>query len=292
VAQTTGKIASPDLTELSSLSASRQFPDALWAHNDAGNEADLFLLGHNGATKGQWRLTDSGDKASRDWEASAVGPCRATDPAGARACVWIGDIGDNTTSRNVVRLFRWLEPSVLPAAGTIAKVGNKGLGAWEVVRVRYPEGPQDAEAMVILPDGRLVIATKREDGKTVLYRVDAAPALDAKTLEVSAELLATWNLLTDTVQAGAESRLTGADLSADGELLFLRSRDYVWRLQGAGLLAGTAASIAGAVPGWERLALPPPGDKQGEAVAVDAAGAVWTSSEGKSEPLHKLVCTP
>jgi hypothetical protein len=86
--------------------------------------------------------------------------------------------------------------------------------------------------------------------------------------------------------------LTGADLSADGELLFLRSRDYVWRLQGAGLLAGTAANIAGALPGWERLALPPTGDKQGEAVAVDAAGAVWTSSEGKSPPLHKLVCTP
>lgn len=283
----TGQVAVTELTELSGLAASLRHPGYLWAHNDAGNDPDVFLLQPDGTLRARWRLQDTGDKSSRDWEDSAVGPCRA---GAAETCLWLGDIGDNDAARASVRILRWTEPATLPAATTTGKVGPGALGGWQAVQFSYPEGPQDAEALAALPDGRLIVATKRNDGRTRLYRVDAATALDAGQSTAQVTLLGTLNLTKLGDPAGEASRVTAASLSGDGGMLALRSKRAIWLWQDTTALLDEAASAGAAIDNWQGLALPSPVEAQGEALSWDSEGALWTSSEGKLPPIHRLRC--
>ena len=88
-----------------------------------------------------------------------MGPC----PAGS--CIYVADIGDNDARRARVTVYRLAEPA---AATESAKVGD-------VLHATYPDGPQDAEALLVLPDGRLYIVTKGATGPVVVYRFPSDP---------------------------------------------------------------------------------------------------------------------
>jgi hypothetical protein len=96
--------------------------------------------------------------------------------------LFLGDIGDNRARRPDVSVFRFAEPRRL-ADQTVARTW------W---RFTYPDGPQDAEALLVDPrDGRIWIATKdvffgglyraprrlRTDRENPLERVGDVPAL-------------------------------------------------------------------------------------------------------------------
>jgi len=286
-AERAGTVGEPDLTELSGLAASVQHPGLLWAHNDAGNDADVYLLGTDGVLRARWRLQDTGDKDNRDWEDSAVGPCR---DGASQSCLWLADIGDNDAKRSAVRILRWAEPLALAAPGAVGKVGQGANGGWQAVSFTYPEGPQDAEALAALPDGRLIVATKRKDGRTRLYRVGAAAALDAGQASTTAELLTTVRLDSEQWQAGDETEVTAASLTADASVFALRSKQALWLWHNTALLTDTSPATAQLASTFNALSLTAPKELQGEALTSDASGDLWTSSEGKNPPLHRMRC--
>jgi hypothetical protein len=75
--------------------------------------------------------------------------------------LWVADTGDNITSdsrRQTVALWR------VPAAG----------GTPVIYRLRYPDGPHDAESLLFGADGMPVIVTKELDRRSGLYRPTAA----------------------------------------------------------------------------------------------------------------------
>ena len=78
--------------------------------------------------------------------------------------VWVGDIGDNTESRDSIQV------SVVPVGS-----GNRDVDA-PVYDLVYPDGPHDAETLMSDPaNGRLYVATKGVLGGTcLLYTSDAA----------------------------------------------------------------------------------------------------------------------
>jgi hypothetical protein len=87
-------------------------------------------------------------------------PSAARDPedvaVGADGTLWVGDIGDNitnTTRRTSIAVWR------VPAAG----------GTPVINRLTYPDGPHDAEALLINGDGKPVIVTKEMTGVSSLY---------------------------------------------------------------------------------------------------------------------------
>ena len=86
-----GTLASPGLVETSGLAASRVHPNVLYAHNDSGDSARIFVVGTNGAAQGVVSVTGA---PAVDWEDIAVGKC----PSGS--CVFVGDIGDNDKVRD------------------------------------------------------------------------------------------------------------------------------------------------------------------------------------------------
>ena len=139
------------LPEASGVAASIRTAGMLWSHNDSG-EPVVLAVGSDGATIG--RVTIAGASVG-DWEDIDVGPCSS------RSCLYIGDIGDNFAKRKDVVIYRVPEPEA--NAGTSEPA--------ESMHLTYPDGPRDAEALFVLPNGTVFIVTKGERGPIALYRL-------------------------------------------------------------------------------------------------------------------------
>ncbi len=124
----------PEIDELSGLAASRLHPGVLYGVNDSGGAAVVYAIDSTGATVG--RLNLSGVKA-QDWEAIAPGWDARGNPV-----LWIGDIGGNTRDRDQVQVYQISEPSEL---------GDVDV-PWQSFTLTYPDGPNDAEALLVDPD--------------------------------------------------------------------------------------------------------------------------------------------
>ena len=168
---------------------------------------------------------------------------RGNPPRRSDAAVWVGDIGDNQAVR----------PSV-----TVTRVPLDG-GPVAAYELTYPDGPADAESLLVDPEGRLVVVTKAFTGGEVLR----APA----RLDPAAP-----NRL-ERVARVDEALATDAALLSPTRVLVRGYGDagiYAW-------------------PSWEpvrRVRLPE--QPQGEAVSVGPGGRVRVSSEGVGTPVWQL----
>lgn len=250
----------PEVHESSGLAVSSRDPGILWTANDSGGEPVLYALDPAGALLGAVRVAGA---ENRDWEALAAGPC----PAGE--CLYVGDIGDNDADRRDVEVYRVPEPAP----------GDRATAPAEVVRLRYPEGPRDAEALFVLSPGELFVATKGTHGPVRLYRAPFRPG-ETVPLRRVAELSAG--------EAERLNRVTGASATPDGEWVAVRTYTALHLFRARDLLAGT-------VPESDRFDLVPLGEPQGEAVSLLPDGTVFLTSEaeakGGSALLTRLTCT-
>jgi len=251
----------PDLPEGSGVAVSRRSPERLWAHNDSG-EAVLLALDTRGKVTGRVRL--SGVKVE-DWEAVAVGPC----PAGS--CIYIGDIGDNEGGRRRITIHRVSEPST-----------EDSVPVQDTFHATYPDGPHDAETLLVAPDGRIFIVTKGETNAVGLYRFprDLRPG-GSHQLERVGELRASGKV-------PESERITDGSVSPDGTWVVLRTRHGFAFHRATELFAGHWAAAG-------RVDLRALGEPQGEGVAIASDGTVYLTGEGggKSQPgtLARFACS-
>jgi hypothetical protein len=158
------RLEDPRILESSGLALSRRHPAVLWTHNDSGGGPELYAVGPDGRTLAT--LTLAGAEA-RDWEALAPG----RDDRG-RPALLVGDIGDNQDLWPEVAVYRVTEPARLRDA-TVPAVRY---------RLRYADGPRDAEALLVDPrSNRLYVATKSSGGGG-LYRAPARLRTDQVNL--------------------------------------------------------------------------------------------------------------
>jgi hypothetical protein len=249
------------LPEASGVAISRRSPGRLWAHNDS--RAELLALDANGSVTGRVRL--SGIKIE-DWEATAAGPC-----PGGGSCLYIGDIGDNQAKRKQITVYRVPEPL---AGGSV--------DVKDTFHATYPDGAQDAEALLVAPNGGLFIVTKGETGGVALYRFpkDLRPGATHQ-LERVGKPRASGKL------SDAE-RITDGVVSPDGAWVLLRTKHSLMFHPASDFFAGKWTEAA-------RLDLKTTGEAQGEGVAMAADGTVYLTGEGggKSQPgtFAKLACS-
>lgn len=252
-----GQVQADGLEETSGLAMSRQHANVLWAHNDSGNDPILYALGTDGAVRGVFEI-DGVD--NRDWEDLSAG----VDADGAPVLL-IADIGDNNAVREHVSLQTIPEPTTL--IGTEASP----------IRVRpttreltYPDGAHNAEALVALPDGSVVVITKEQEGSAGVYL--AAP--DATSFERIDEIAMGEGAL------DGDRLVTGADLSHDGTSLIVRTYLNVW------LWRGLEGDDLPTLLDRHACRAPAPPEPQGEAITLSSDGVgFWTISEG----LHPTV---
>ncbi|HYW06988.1 MAG TPA: hypothetical protein VE913_08530 [Longimicrobium sp.] len=249
-----------DVHESSGVAASRAHAGVFWTHNDSG-EPVVTAVNAAGARAGAVRVTGA---RVEDWEDIAIAPC----PSGGD-CLYVADIGDNQAKRQSVTVWRFPEPGPTDAQTRPA----------DALRFTYPDGPQDAEAMFVLPDGTIHIITKGETGPIAVYRARGAAAGATVALERVRAL--------NDDETNRKARITGAAASADGEWVAVRTLRDVSFYRTAGLLGSEQAA--------HRMDLGPLDETQGEAVAFTGPGALLLTSEGgkKKDPatFARLTCT-
>ncbi|WP_104528013.1 hypothetical protein [Blastococcus saxobsidens] len=214
-------------------------------------------------------LDDGGDQVSVlgldsacqvvDVQTAPVDPYDPEDLAvGPDGAVWVADIGDNDAKRPTVALH------VLRPEGPA------------LYRLTYPDGPHDAEALLLAPDGTPYVVTKEVLGSSGVYRPAGALA-DGATVPM--ERVATVNVTLTGTPGGPVGRagqlmITGGAVASDGSALALRTYTdaYVWPLVGSDVPGALATTPV-------RLALPE--SPQGEAISFSTdARSLVIASEG------------
>lgn len=261
-----GTVTDPALNEISGIETGVANPGILWVHNDSGHPNVIYALDQTGAVRGTYTLTGA---TSEDWEDIAV----AAGPTPGSGTIYVGDIGDNTKAHGEVRVYRVAEP-VVPLTGPPVTVT---LPAVDVLHLKYPDGPHDAETLMYDPGTRdLAIVTKvLSGGPQTLFTVPADTAAGTTTVLTRVQDI--------TLPAGVGNAVTSGDISADGSSVVLRtygSVRYYPRLDGWTLAkAFTARACTRTVVG----------ELQGEAVTFDdtpTGRGVATISEGPGQTIH------
>jgi hypothetical protein len=260
-----------EIKESSGIAASRTTPGLYWTHNDSGDGPFLYAFDDRGHSRGVWRVTGA---SARDWEDIAAGP----GPEPGRNYLYIGDIGDNAEARTEIVVYRVPEPVINPADVAATKSKPQSTQDLESIRLRYPDGKHDAEALLIHPvTGNLYIVIKIEFGPSIIYEATAPLGTGETTTMVRVGELNVPSLFGGII--------TGADISPDGLRIVLC--DYV---QGYEIVLPDARGEFNRV--WQQPLKPIMlgKRKQGEAIAYRLDGkALLTTSEGKHSPLNQVV---
>ncbi|MBD3166883.1 hypothetical protein GF324_09810 [bacterium] len=201
------------IDEASGMAASRRHSGLLWLHNDSGDKPRLYAVDTGGRHRGVFEVVGA---EAVDWEDMAAGP----DPETGTSSLYLGDIGDNRAVRDSITVYRVHEPIVKPhsgkgAPGTTRDEDIRRTKEAETFHFRYPDGPRDAECLLVDPrDDRLYIISKREDS-VGLYR---APADLTDRAGHSLEFLARLPL----------TQVTAGDIRSDGRAILLKTYEKVF----------------------------------------------------------------
>jgi hypothetical protein len=248
--------------ESSGVAASRAFPEILWTHND-GSDGRLYAVRYDGTLLASVEVDGP---TVEDWEDLALGPCPPDGPQD-RDCLYVGDIGDNEARRAGygVDIIPEPDPTTESRVSTLRRV-----------RFTYPEGPADAEALALGPDGALLLITKGSDGAARLYRLAMDP--DTSTEQAPRRPTLIGPLALD--MSATRDWITGAAVSRDGSRLAVRSHHAVYLLPLSRPLSAPVACEIGAI------------QPQGEAVDFLGADMLVLTSEaqGGRSPVIRLRC--
>ena len=263
-----GVVAYEEIDEASGLVDSRRNPGVLWVHNDSGDGPFLYALSHSGEHLGVW---DVDGASARDWEDLAA----SQDPETGAQLLYVGDIGDNSETRDSVVVYRIEEPQVDPEGGE-----QGGTLTALAIELDYPHGNKhNAETLMVDPvTDDLYIVTKSYDGTTGIFRKPAPH--EADTLTTMEEI--TWLDFSSSPLGG--NATTGGAFSPLGDRFVIRtygSTVYVWLRDGA-------ESVEEALE-TDPCPLTMPWERQAETIEFSIAGdALLSISEGETQPIHRL----
>jgi hypothetical protein len=248
------RVADNRLAELSGLAADGE---NWYAVPDGGRQLQIAVLGRD---CGVLRMITA-----------PVDPFDVEDLArGGDGRLWLADIGDNARNRETIALH------VLPPRGSPA-----------LYRLTYPDGPHDAEALILDRQDRPHVITKEVLGGAGVYR-PAGPLSGAGPTPL--ERVATLRVPPSTTPGGPTGTLgatliTGAATSTGGGVLAVRTYTdaYLYPVPGDDLVAALAA---------KPVRVPLAGEPQGEAIAFEPDGTLLSASERASAGVQPIRAVP
>jgi hypothetical protein len=247
-----------DDSRLGELSGMVVHGGELWATGDGGRRVQIHRLDRSSCAVVDTRTADMDPY---DVEDLALGPDGA---------LWVGDTGDNERRRDTVAVV------VLPARGDA-----------RLHRLTYPDGPHDAEALLVDASGRPFVVTKEVGRPAGLYRTAEAPEGVGPTplLRVGELALPASDTLGGPVGGIGSRVVTGAATSADGAVVALRTYTDAWLFP---VQDGDLVAALNETP----VRVPLPDEPQGEAIAFDADGTLLSGSETRGGVLGEIRAVP
>lgn len=239
----------PELAELSGLGADGE---SWYATNDGGTQLEVYVLDTNCSV--------------RDVITSGTDPYDIEDLAvGQDGRVWLADTGDNRMRRNTVAIHV-LSPD----------------GGSTLHRLTYPDGPRDAEALLLDRDSTPYVVTKSPFGDSEVFRPAGPLRTPGPTAleRVGSMSLSSTKTPGGPVSGGMSSTLiTGGAVSSDGRVVALRTYTDAY------LYPAPDGDVEAALT-REPVRVPLPNEPQGEAIAFTPAGGLLSASEGAGEPVR------
>lgn len=245
------RLGDPDLAELSGMASdgTRWF-----AVGDGGESVRVDVL-------------DPATCSVRGARTSEVNPYDVEDLALAPdGAIWLADTGDNQRTRPTTALH------VLPARG-----GS------QLYRLSYPDGPHDAEALLLDKAGIPYVVTKEPLGMAYIYRPSGPLAADRVVpwQRVGAVMLPTTATPGGPVGEIGSRLVTGGSVSRDGTLVALRTYTDAYLFDAPD---GDVVAALQRTP----VAVPLPNEPQGEAIAWEPDGTLLSASEGPQQPVRAV----
>ena len=248
------------LHEISGLVASRTQSGILWVHNDSGDQGRVYAVNLQGQLLAEVTLLDARGVVVESFDCEDI----ALAPAdGDGDVLYLADIGDNAGIRETICVYRFPEPIIdrsgvgVPAHLTVE---------CESIEATYPDGPRDAETLLVDPLTGDILVISKDYIRARAYRLpvdlDGVPIMDF-LLELS------WGFI------------TGGDISPDGTRILLRGywHAQLWERTSSDHWWAALASLGCSIP----LAPEP----QGEAIGFSFDGDdYFTISEGNEPALN------
>lgn len=145
------------IDEASGLAASVTMPGYLWTVQDSGQPNSLYLVSKDGRNIKQYPIPGS---TNHDWEEVAIGP----GPDNGVSYAYIADIGNNnqpvTPTNTIYRI-----PEITGIDGSFSQ------NALQKITFSYPDGPRDAEALIVDPVTKDIFVLSKELQGTNIYRL-------------------------------------------------------------------------------------------------------------------------
>ena len=196
-----------EINEASGIAASKKNIGILWTHNDSGDSARIFAIDTHGKLLGVYHIDGV---TNRDWEDIEVGP----GPENGEEYIYISETGDNLAQYSTKYVYRVPEPKVDSNQTTVYAT----LKGCEIITFKYPDGPRDAETLLLDPLTKdLYVVSKREKHVNVYLLSYPQSLTDTKTIKYMLTLPFTM--------------VTGGDISYNGEEILIKTYDsvYYWK---------------------------------------------------------------
>jgi hypothetical protein len=192
------------LKEVSGLASSINNPGLLWAHNDSGNDSDIFLIDQNLSVTQRYVLAGV---ENRDWEDIVVGP----GPDSARNYLYVAEIGDNEAVFPYKYIYRFEEPAIK----TAHQQETITITEFETIIFELPDGRKDTEALLVDPKTRnLIVVSKREEPVNVYQIEYPYPINDT----ITAKQVATLPL----------TQIVAGSFSSDGNEILMKNYNHIY----------------------------------------------------------------
>lgn len=271
-----GTLDTKVINEASGLEASARFPGRLYHNNDSGDGLRFYITDMAG---GATRTVELKGPRPLDIEEMSLGPC------GHQTCIYLGDIGDNPASRSEVVFTLVPEKETYEGEQTPLRV----------VRARYPDGPHNAEAFSLHPNGDLYLVTKPADAvmskaaPALVYKLTANQLRQTEGVQVFIKVgeIDLPKLMPDLPFYAWIS--TGFDISPDGKRALLLTYMAVLELN-FDLAKGVPTPLT-AAKDYQIFRAAPLAQQEAAAWLPDASGFLYDSEAAKDvAPLMKVVC--
>lgn len=199
------ELTNKNLEEISGLEASITNAPFLWAHNDSGNDPEIFLLNDKLDIKLTCILTGV---ENRDWEDIAVGP--GPDPN--KNYIYAADIGDNDAIYQEKFIYRFEEP-----VWEEGKTDKITISSFDKITFQLEDERKDTEALLLHPKTKNLYVVSKREKPVYLYELKF-PMQVGETLTAKKMIALPF------------TQIVAGDIAADGKEILLKNYNniYYW----------------------------------------------------------------